>query len=147
MRLKMPSRKWWPLCLCLNALKIKQAQRGLRNAGINPIMQNIPFDMHIFCVNSLLYYYRFLLELFSMSTRIPHGCFIGTEQNHMIGPSPVKSASRILLTHWGQDKMAAVSQTTLSNAFSWMKMLEFRLKFHWSLFLRVQLTISNHWFR
>ena len=31
--------------------------------------------------------------------------------------------------------MAAVSQRTLSNAFSWMKMLEFRLRFHWSLFL------------
>ena len=35
------------------------------------------------------------------------------------------------LTHWGRDKMAAVLQTTLSNAFSWMKMLEFRLGFHW----------------
>ena len=43
--------------------------------------------------------------------------------------------------------MAAMSQTTFSNAFSWMKMYEFRLKFHWSLFLRVQLTISHHWFR
>ena len=53
----------------------------------------------------------------------------------------------ITLTHWGRDKMATVSQTTLSNAFSWMKMLEFRLKFHWSLFLRVQLTIFQHWFR
>ena len=41
------------------------------------------------------------------------------------------------LTHWGQDKMDAISQTTFSNAFSWMKMLEFRLIFHWSLFLRV----------
>ena len=51
------------------------------------------------------------------------------------------------LTHWGRDKMAAVSQTTLSNAFSWMKMLEFRLRFHWRLFLRVQLTIFQHWFR
>ena len=37
--------------------------------------------------------------------------------------------------------MAAVSQTTFSNAFCWMKMLEFLLRFHWSLFLRVQLTI------
>ena len=26
-------------------------------------------------------------------------------------------------------------------------MFEFRLKFHWSLFPRVQLTISQHWFR
>ena len=47
----------------------------------------------------------------------------------------------------GRDKMAAIFQTTLSNAFSCMKMLEFRLKFHWSLFLRVQLTIVHHWFR
>ena len=51
------------------------------------------------------------------------------------------------LTHWGRDKMVAVSQTTLSNAFSWMKMLELRLKFHWSLFLWVQFTIIQHWFR
>ena len=49
--------------------------------------------------------------------------------------------------YWSRDKMAGVSQTTLSNAFSWMKMLEFRLRFHWSLFLRVQLTIFHHWFR
>ena len=51
------------------------------------------------------------------------------------------------LTHWGRDKMVAISQTTLSNAFLWMKMLEFWLKFHWSLCLRVQLTIFQHWFR
>ena len=52
-----------------------------------------------------------------------------------------------VLTHWGRDKMDAISQTTLSNAISWKKMLEFRLRFHWSLFLRVQLTIIQHWFR
>ena len=51
------------------------------------------------------------------------------------------------LTHSGRDKMAAISQTTLSNAFSWMKMLEFRYKFHWSLLLRVQLTTFQHWFK
>ena len=33
------------------------------------------------------------------------------------------------LTQWGRDKMAAVSQTMFSNAFSWMKMYEFRLNF------------------
>ena len=32
-------------------------------------------------------------------------------------------------------------------AFSWMKMLEFLSIFHWSLFLRIQLTIFQHWFR
>ena len=50
------------------------------------------------------------------------------------------------LTHWGWDKMAAILQTH-SNAFSWMKLLEFQLKFHWSLFLRVQSAIFHHWFR
>ena len=45
------------------------------------------------------------------------------------------------------DKMAAISQTIFSDAFSWMKNFEFWLKFHWSLFPRAQLTISQHWFR
>ena len=40
-----------------------------------------------------------------------------------------------MLTHWGLDKMDAISQTTFSNAFFWMKMHELRLRFHWSLFL------------
>ena len=48
------------------------------------------------------------------------------------------------LTHWGRDKMAAISQTIFSNAFSWIKMYEFRLSFHWSLFPRVQLTKFQH---
>ena len=51
------------------------------------------------------------------------------------------------LTHWGRDKLTVISQTTFWNEFSWMKMYEFRLKFRWSLFLRVQLTIFQHWFR
>ena len=36
--------------------------------------------------------------------------------------------------------MAAILQTLFSNAFSWMKMYEFRLRFHWSLFLKLELT-------
>ena len=40
------------------------------------------------------------------------------------------------LTHWGRDKMAAIFQTTFSNTFSLMKMYEFRLKFHWSMFTK-----------
>ena len=43
--------------------------------------------------------------------------------------------------------MAAISQTTCSNAFSWMKVFEFKIKFHWNTFLGVQLTICQHWFR
>ena len=29
-----------------------------------------------------------------------------------------------VLTHWGRDKIAAIFQTTFSNAFSWMKMYD-----------------------
>ena len=53
----------------------------------------------------------------------------------------------LTLTHWGRDKMDAISQTMFSNAFSWIKIYEFCLRFHWSLFLGVQLTIFHHWFR
>ena len=41
-----------------------------------------------------------------------------------------------ILTFWGRDKNAAISQTFL-NAFSLIQMYEFRWFFHWSLFLRV----------
>ena len=51
------------------------------------------------------------------------------------------------LTYWGRDTMAAIFQTAFSHAFSWMKMIEFRLRFHWSLFPRVKLTIFQHVFR
>ena len=47
----------------------------------------------------------------------------------------------------GRGKIAAISQTTFSNAFSWIKMHEFHLKFHWSLFLMLELTIFQHWLR
>ena len=51
------------------------------------------------------------------------------------------------LTHLGWDKMAATLPTTFSNRFSWMKMYECWLKFHWCMFLRVQLTIFQDLFR
>ena len=33
-----------------------------------------------------------------------------------------------MLTHWGRDKMAAISQTTHSNTFSWMKLLRISIE-------------------
>ena len=44
------------------------------------------------------------------------------------------------LTHWGRDKMVDFPND-FSKTFSWMKMCKFRLRFHWSLFPMVQLTI------
>ena len=51
------------------------------------------------------------------------------------------------LPHLPLNKMAAILQTTYSSAFSWMKILEVQLKFHWNLFLMVKLIISQCWFR
>ena len=51
------------------------------------------------------------------------------------------SITYIGLNIWGQNKVAAIFQMTLSNGFFWVKMHEFLLKFYWSWFLGVQLTI------
>ena len=64
--------------------------------------------------------------------------------SHLRAPVSVKLVYYIRLAHWGRDKMSAISQTTFSNAFSWMKMYGFRLRFHLSLF---ELTIYQNWFR
>ena len=53
----------------------------------------------------------------------------------------------IWLAHWGWDKITAISQTKFSNALYWMKSYEFRLRFHWSLFLRFELIIFQQWFK
>ena len=58
-----------------------------------------------------------------------------------IGHKP-RQVSSNPLTHWGW-----VKWPPFSNTFSWTKMYEFQIRFHWSLFLRVKLTIFQHWFR
>ena len=51
------------------------------------------------------------------------------------------------LTHLPWTKWLPFWQTTFWNAFTWMKVIKFRFKFHWNLFPGVQLTINQHWFR
>ena len=53
----------------------------------------------------------------------PDGCALLLNKYSSIQP----------LTRWGWDKMATIFQT-FSNAFSWMKMYKFWLKFCWSFF-------------
>ena len=45
------------------------------------------------------------------------------------------------------DNIATILQTVFWDAFLWMKSFIFWLKFPWSLFLRVHLTITQHWLR
>ena len=59
----------------------------------------------------------------------------------------IAEGNMAILIYWGQNEIYNISQTTFSNVFSSMEMFEFRLKFHESLFLTVQLLILQHWFR
>ena len=62
------------------------------------------------------------------------------------GTSPVTHGTQSTLNHFPLDKMAAVSQTTFSSAFSWMKSLVLWISL--DLFPKgTQLTITQHWFR
>ena len=58
-----------------------------------------------------------------------HHCYNGSKQCLTCVQCP------LLLNSLRPRQMDAISQTTFSNAFSWMKMFEFRLKFHWVKFL------------
>ena len=49
------------------------------------------------------------------------------------------------MTHLTLNKMSGISQTISLDAFSWMKNFVFWLKFHWNLFLKVQMTLIQHW--
>ena len=40
---------------------------------------------------------------------------------------------QLALTHWGPNEVDAIFQMIFSNAFSWMKMCKFQLRFHWIL--------------
>ena len=53
----------------------------------------------------------------------------------------------LISTHGIRDKMAVIWQTISSHAFSWIKMFEFRLKYHWNLFPRFQFPMCQHRFR
>ena len=120
MHLKILSATWRLFGLGLNELSLRGTVSGLLRRGGNS---------------------RCLLEPTNS-----HGVLMLTQNALEIEISRA-SKNSFRPPYWGRDKIDAISQTTFSNEFSWMKMYEYRLKFHWSLFLRVQFTISQHWFR
>ena len=61
-------------------------------------------------------------------------CQIGYVLDSMISLNVLYTITFTCITHWGRDKMDAISQKTFSCAISWMKMYEFRLKFHLECF-------------
>ena len=74
---------------------------------------------------------------------------IGCSRSHVERDSGLRQQEFAVhyLTYWRRNTMAAILQMTFSNAFSWMKWYQLRLRFCWSLLPRFQLTIFQHWFR
>ena len=104
-----------------------------QKSGILTIHQNASFDhMGRFSLNAFNLHI-ILLEKWSVV--------------YAINISNTMTTCNMILTHLPLDKMAAISQMIFSDTFSWMKMYKFWLRFRWILFLRVQLTIFQHWFR
>ena len=95
----------------------------------------------------MLPYWQLETILSEIQIKIPNFLFIKMHLEMTSAKWKPFCLRAVELTHWGRDKMDAVSQTMFSNAFSWMKMHKFGLQFHWSLFLRFQLTIFQHWLR
>ena len=99
-------------------------------------------------------YHILLLDIFSKWKFFRNSDFskLGGQMNIAGSPRPSHNIwhwmrakeIKTRLTHLPLDKMAAISQAIFSDAFSWMKIFIFWSKFHWNLFLRVQLTITQH---
>ena len=144
------SRKHMVIFLTFNANKIRPKYwYGLDLRSFNHKKKMCGFGFVVAgVVNTLANNYTHLIllcvVLFQMSKWYVYamcGRLIPVAKSKDYTPSP------LLLTHWGWDKMVANYLTTFSYTFSWMNIYKFRLRFHWSLFPRVQLTIFHHWFK
>ena len=134
MHLKMLSAKWWPFCLSLNVLN--QCQLFVYWCPATNIDE--------ICIKIHLRYLKFRKWLWILYTRYPHlthkwAHLCLTRKARLICMSFINSS---LPGHNG----CHFGRLHFQMHFS-MKNFEFLLKFHWSLFLRVQLTITHHWFR
>ena len=83
----------------------------------------------------------------SVQIRANGTCYAWHIGNLIMGDGGSYAWHREILTHLPLDKIAAISQTTFWNTFSWIKSCVLWLEFHWNLFLSVQLAISHHWSR
>ena len=66
-----------------------------------------------------------------------HRIFVTWIENISLQTYPGLFLSSVQSTYWGPKKLAAIFQTKFVNLFSSMKIYEFRLSFHWNLFLRI----------
>ena len=100
-----------------------------------------PYDAHVTTLYCIAVANQSNEALLCFTASIKWMPLLNPSEQHII------STYTAVLNAWCRVKMAAVFQTTFSNAISWMKMHEFVSNFHRTLFLRIKLTISQYWFR
>ena len=88
-------------------------------------------EIHMIMIHKSIYFYNFiwLLNLPQWTGSNPSSCHLITCK---VITSPGLATKwredwQYCLTHWGWDKMAAISQTSFVHTFSWMKTYELRL--------------------
>ena len=109
---------------------------------------NISFNRNNIIVQMFSFKYMLLILSSANGMGMDGICFllwnrINLTDSQREGQSSALGLTIYKLTDWGRDKMADIFQTTFSNAFSLLKMWQFRLRFHWSVFPRVKLTIFH----
>ena len=138
-----------PVVLNINTLRLRQNGRHFADDIFKCIFLNE--NIHILIKISLKFVHKGPINNIPALVQIMAWCRPGDKP--LPEPMLVDIPTHICiirpseLTHWGRDKMAAIFQTTFSDAFSRTKMYIIWLRFPWSLFPRVQLTIFYHWFR
>ena len=145
----------WASCEGSRVLSLSWPSQVCRQFEFCPVGSTQPW-MELFCFNSQRRHTNIFLS--SILSFIPH-LSMNWSIYRFICRSIWQSESVFIydlihiivtgniLTHFPMDKMDAISQTIFSDEFSLMKRFVLWSKFHWSLFVRAQMTITQHWFR
>ena len=145
MQFKLSSAKWRPFCFGLNVLRVVSATCAF------PVLRERRMCKYILRFFSKMksswyalnpHYIKILFTDLSTFLEYTYKIYWLLALTRY-APMLINSS----FTYWDRYKMTTIFQTTFSTGFAWMKMYESGLKFHWSLFLGVQLTIFHHWFR
>ena len=115
-----------------------------------PIPILIPGPVSVKCIlkssDGYIYIYMYIYICICIYSQIHASSFLHLNwYDHYMTNIVCRRLHISLLIH-PPGKTVAILQTKFSNAFWWIKYFVVLFEFHWSVLLRVQLAISQHWF-
>ena len=161
MHSKILSAKWEPFCLCLNQcikwplmieissywcflMHIQISELGHHLTPLNKIQWNS-------WQNTMIFFHENAFENVICKLAVIKCCVLNIIHHNYLEVLQLMKVISVLfcnnaciffvLTHWDENNMADILQTTSLNSFLCMKIVCFLFNFHCNLFLRVQLTI------